>query len=67
MATQKDPELTSFHGNTKMTLIYKETIDDKGVDYIDYAEITGKGVCYVSDYDTPFKLAKVQRDKVKMI
>ena len=35
------------------------------MDYIDYAEITGKGVCYVSDYDTPVKLAKVQRDKVE--
>ena len=29
MAEQEDPELTSFHGNTKMTMIYKETIDDK--------------------------------------
>ena len=33
--------------------------------FIDYAEIAGKGVCYVVDYDTPVKLSKLQRDKVE--
>ena len=42
-----------------------KTIDGRGVDFIDYAEIAGKGVCYVADYDTPVKLSKVQRDKVE--
>ena len=42
-----------------------EKSDNRSVDYIDYAEISGKGVCYVADYDTPVKLSKVQRDKVE--
>ena len=37
-------------------------IDDRGVDYIDYAEVAGKNICYVSDFDTPVKLSKNQRD-----
>ena len=39
-------------------------INDRGVDYIDYAEVAGKGVCYVADYDTPVQLSKVQRDQL---
>jgi hypothetical protein len=37
---------------------YKE----ENIDYIDYAEIAGKNVCYVDDFDTPVKLAKVKRE-----
>ena len=29
MAEQKDPELTSSHGHTKITAIYRATIDEK--------------------------------------
>ena len=40
---------------------------EKSQDYIDYAEIAGKGVCYVADYDTPVKLAKKERNELKDI
>ena len=36
-------------------------IDNRPIDYIDYAEIAGKNICYVSDFDTPVKLSKNQR------
>ena len=39
-----------------------KSIDNRGTDYIDYAEISGKRVCYVDDYDMPVKLKKVSRD-----
>ncbi|MBO5530612.1 MAG: hypothetical protein J5970_04365, partial [Bacilli bacterium] len=39
-------------------------INNRGVDYIDYAEVAGKGVCYVADYDTPVKLSKIQREEL---
>ena len=29
MAEEKDPELTSSHGHTKITTIYRKTIDEK--------------------------------------
>ena len=38
--------------------------NNRGVDYIDYVEVAGKGVCYVSDYDTPSKWGRVTRDSV---
>ena len=28
MAEYEDPELTSFHGHTKITIIYRDTIDE---------------------------------------
>ena len=43
------------------------TVDNRGVDYIDYIEIAGKGICYVDDFDTPVKMAKVPRDSVSGI
>ena len=39
-------------------------VHNKEEDYIDYVEVAGKGVCYVADYDTPVKLAKIQRDEL---
>ena len=39
--------------------------DNRGTDYIDYAEVSGKGVCYVDDYDMPVKLKKVSREDVQ--
>ena len=36
-------------------------------DYIDYAEVAGKGVCFVNDYDTPVKLTRMQRDDPEVI
>ena len=41
-----------------------KNVYDKDVDYIDYVEVAGKGVCYVADYDTPVKLAKKQRSEL---
>ena len=37
-------------------------INNRGWDYIDYAEVAGKGICYVADYDTPSKLTRMQRN-----
>ena len=44
-----------------------KNIEPRGHDYIDYAEVAGKGVCYVNDYDTPVKLTRVQRDDPDVI
>ena len=40
------------------------SIDNRSVDYIDYAEVAGKNVSYVNDYDTPVKISKNQRTDV---
>ena len=37
------------------------SIDNRSVDYIDYAEVAGKNVSYVNDYDTPVKISQNQR------
>ena len=39
--------------------------DSSHTDYIDYAEIAGKNVCYVDDFDTPVKLARHKRSEVE--
>ena len=41
------------------------SIEDRGVDYIDYIELADKGVCYVGDYDTPVKTGMVDRSSVE--
>ena len=41
--------------------------EDRGTDYIDYVEVAGKGVCYVSDFDTPVKIKKIPRSEVENI
>ena len=41
-------------------------IDNRSIDYVDYAEVAGKNVCYVNDYDTPVKLSKNQRSDEKV-
>ena len=41
-------------------------IDNSSIDYVDYAEVAGKNVCYVNDYDTPVKLSKNQRSDEKV-
>jgi hypothetical protein len=40
------------------------SIENRSVDYIDYAEVAGKDVSYVNDYDTPVKISKNQRTDV---
>ena len=42
-------------------------VNNRGVDYIDYVEVANKGVCYVSDYDTPSKWGKVTRSSLEGI
>ena len=37
-------------------------IENREKDFIDYAEVAGKDVCYVDDFDTPVKLSRNQRD-----
>ena len=37
------------------------SIENRSVDYIDYAEVAGKNVSYVNDYDTPVKISQNQR------
>ena len=36
-------------------------IEPKEDDFIDYAEVAGKNICYVDDFDTPVKLQKKLR------
>ena len=36
--------------------------ENRGIDYIDYAEVAGKNVCYVDDFDTPTKIAHNMRE-----
>ena len=36
----------------------------KEEDYIDYAELAGKGICYVADFDTPTKIARWSREEL---
>ena len=43
------------------------TIENRGVDYIDYVEVAGKDICYVDDYDTPVKLSKEPRSTLNTI
>ena len=38
---------------------------NKEDDYIDYAEIAGKGIVYVDDYDTPTKIARRSREELQ--
>ena len=38
--------------------------EEENFDYIDYAEIAGKNVCYVDDFDTPVKLGRSKRSDV---
>ena len=57
------PLYEDYYENHGYTFPWKH-IYDKEEDYIDYAEIAGKGVCYVADYDTPVKLAKRQREEI---
>ena len=40
------------------------SIENRSDDYIDYAEVAGKNVSYVNDYDTPVKISKNQRTDV---
>ena len=40
---------------------------NRGSDYIDYAELAGKGVCYVEDFDTPVKLTTNLRSNINDI
>ena len=40
------------------------SIEKRSDDYIDYAEVAGKDVSYVNDYDTPVKISKNQRTDV---
>ena len=37
------------------------SIENRSDDYIDYAEVAGKNVSYVNDYDTPVKISQNQR------
>ena len=37
-------------------------IENREKDFIDYAEVAGKNVCYVDDFDTPVKLSRNQRE-----
>ena len=39
-------------------------IKDREKDYIDYFEVAGKDMCYVSDYDTPVKINNIERRKI---
>ena len=38
---------------------------NKEEDYIDYAEIAGKGIVYVDDFDTPTKIARRSREELQ--
>ena len=55
------PLYEKYYEKHGYTYPWKST-ENRGTDYIDYAEVSGKGVCYVDDYDMPVKLKKVSRD-----
>ena len=38
---------------------------NKEEDYIDYAELAGKGICYVDDFGTPTKIARRSREQLQ--
>ena len=57
------PVYSNYYLNHKFTYPWT-TFDASSEDYIDYAEIAGKNVCYVDDYDTPVKLGRKQRGDV---
>ena len=47
---------------TKHNFAYAwNSIINRPIDYIDYAEVAGKNVCYVDDFDTPVKYSRNQR------
>ena len=54
------PVYEKYYRNHNFSYPWK-TIDDRGVDYIDYAEVAGKEVCYVDDFDTPVKYSRIER------
>ena len=39
----------------------------RDIDYIDYAEVAGKNVCYVDDFDTPVKYSRSQRTNESVV
>ena len=60
LVAQVVPVYEDYYFKHNFTYPWKQ-IENREIDYIDYAEVAGKGMCYVSDYDTPVKLSKNQR------
>ena len=63
------PLYENYYEDHNYTYPWTDYLVNRGVDYIDYVEVSGINVAYVADYDTPVKIAKVSRedlvDKVK--
>ena len=55
------PVLEKYYRKHNYTYPWTQ-IENREIDFIDYAEIAGKNVCYVDDFDTPVKLSRNQRD-----
>ena len=60
------PLYEKYYEKNDYTYPWKST-QNRGTDYIDYAEVSGKAVCYIDDYDMPVKLKKVSRDDLSSI
>ena len=60
LVAQVVPVYEDYYFKHEFTYPWKQ-IENREIDYIDYAEVAGKNICYVNDYDTPVKLSKNQR------
>ena len=59
------PLYENYYEDHEYTYPWKNVNEERGTDYIDYVEVSGKGVCYVADFDTPVKMGKVTRQSLE--
>ena len=60
------PVYEKYYRNHEFTYPWKQ-IENREIDYIDYAEVAGKEVCYVDDFDTPVKYSRDQRTNESIV
>ena len=58
LVAQVVPVYEDYYFKHEFTYPWKQ-IDNREIDYIDYAEVAGKNICYVNDYDTQIGRAHV--------
>ena len=59
------PVYEKYYRNHEFTYPWTQ-IENREIDYIDYAEVAGKEVCYVDDFDTPVKYSRDERTNVSI-
>ena len=60
------PVYEKYYRKHEFTYPWKQ-IENREIDYIDYAEVAGKEVCYVDDFDTPVKYSRDQRTNESIV